>query len=216
MQKETELYLPIKHHLESLGFTVRAEVRDCDITATKGDLLVIVELKTNFNLDLVLQGLERKRICDDVYLAIPQPKNTPRHRKILRLCTALGLGLFSVSPRGTVQVLLHPLAQSPRKQPGQKNLLIREIEGRTGDYNIGGSSGRPLVTAYRESALRIAQFIGSDETRLGDIVKATGVEKAPQILQKNYYRWFERVKRGIYRLTPDGYEALSKYKDIIN
>jgi len=42
---ETDLFPPIKKHLEASGYTVRAEVRDCDITAFKDDELIIIELK---------------------------------------------------------------------------------------------------------------------------------------------------------------------------
>jgi len=36
---EADLYEPIARHLDELGYTVRAEVMDCDITATRGDEL---------------------------------------------------------------------------------------------------------------------------------------------------------------------------------
>jgi hypothetical protein len=215
--RETELYLPVKQYLEKLGFAVRSEVRYCDLTAMKDDHLLIVELKTSFNLELVLQGVERKRICDDVYLAIPRPRNmrTKRWRKILRLCKALGLGLLTVSLGGTVEALCNPLIQPPRKSPGPKGLLLREINGRSGDYNTGGSTGRPLVTAYREQALKVAQCVSSGLQRPRDIAAATGDAKAGMVLQKNYYGWFERVERGIYCLSPSGQKALSLYADLL-
>ncbi|HPZ23178.1 MAG TPA: hypothetical protein PKV05_09165, partial [Bacillota bacterium] len=75
MPRETDLYAPVKEYLLNQGFTVRGEVRDCDLAAVKNGELLVVELKVAFNLDLVIQGNERKRICDNVYLAIPQPKN---------------------------------------------------------------------------------------------------------------------------------------------
>jgi len=217
MSRETELYLPVKNYLQNQGFQVRGEVLDCDLAALKDGALLLVELKTAVNLELILQGNERKRICDNVYLAVPQPKNlrTPRWSKILRLCRALGLGLLIVSSSGLVQPLCHPVVQPPRKSSRNKGLLLKEIQGRSGDYNIGGSHGRPLVTAYREQALQIAAYIGNGRQRPKDIVIATGITAAPGILQKNHYGWFQRVERGIYCLSAQGQQALLDYADIL-
>lgn len=217
MVRETDLYLPVKNYLEDQGFCVRGEVLDCDLAAVKDGKLLLVELKTAVNLDLILQGNERKRICDNVYLAVPMLKNmrTPRWRKILRLCRALGLGLLVVSSNGLVQPLCHPLVQAPRKSSRNAGLLLREFAGRSGDYNIGGSKGRPLVTAYREQALQVAKCIGNSRQRPKDIVAATGIAAAPGILQKNYYGWFQRLERGIYCLSPQGQQALLDYADVL-
>jgi hypothetical protein len=59
---ETSLYGPVKHYLEMLGFTVKGEVCGCDLVALRGDeppMVVIGELKLSFNLDLVLQAVDR-------------------------------------------------------------------------------------------------------------------------------------------------------------
>ena len=65
---ETSLYLPVKRHLESLGFSVKGEVGGCDLVALNGDdppVVVIGELKLSFNLELILQGVERAGACED-------------------------------------------------------------------------------------------------------------------------------------------------------
>jgi len=36
---------------------------------------------------------------------------------------------------------------------------VEEFTRRSGDFNVGGSTGRPLVTAYREEALRVANYL---------------------------------------------------------
>lgn len=218
MLRETDLYLPVKDYLIKQGFSVRSEVLDCDLAAIKDGELLIVELKVAFNLDLVIQGNERKRICDNVYLAIPQPKNlyNSRWRKIIRLCQALGLGLLAVSPGGAVQPLCHPVVKQPAKSSRHKELLLKEFQGRSGDYNTGGSGRRPLVTVYREQALKIANFFGAGQQRPKDIAAATGIEAAPRILQKNFYGWFQRVERGVYCLSSLGHQALQDYADILN
>jgi hypothetical protein len=69
---ETLLYQPVKAFLEGLGFVVKGEVRGCDLVALRGDdppLVVIGELKLTFNLELVLQGVDRAAACDEVWLA---------------------------------------------------------------------------------------------------------------------------------------------------
>ena len=65
---ETSLYLPVKRHLETLGFTVKGEIGGCDLVALNGDdppIVVIGELKLTFNLELILQGVDRAGACDD-------------------------------------------------------------------------------------------------------------------------------------------------------
>lgn len=217
IKRETDLYSPVKTFLEEQGYTVRSEVRNCDLAAVREDQLLIAELKTSFNLDLVLQGVERKRLCDEVYLAVPRPGNAaaPRWRKILRLCRALGLGLLTVSARGLVEIVCCPSAQPPRRMAREQKYLLREFTARSGDYNTGGSRGKPLVTAYREHALQVAVCIDSGCRRPRDVAAVTGLVSAPSILQKNFYGWFEREERGIYRLSALGYQALQDYAEVV-
>src|SRR5271166_4186093 len=57
--------------LEGLGFIVKGEVGGCDLVALKGDdppVVVIGELKLIFNLELVLQGVDRATASDQVWL----------------------------------------------------------------------------------------------------------------------------------------------------
>jgi hypothetical protein len=69
---ETSLYRPVKIFLEGLGFTVKGEVGGCDLVALNGDdlpVVVICELKLTFNLELILQGVDRVTASDEVWLA---------------------------------------------------------------------------------------------------------------------------------------------------
>ena len=69
---ETSLYRPVKVFLEGLGFVVKGEVGRCDLVALKGDnlpVVVICELKLTFNLELILQGVDRATASDEVWLA---------------------------------------------------------------------------------------------------------------------------------------------------
>ena len=63
---ETALYLPVKRFLEKLGFTVKGEIGGCDLVALSGDdppVVVIGELKLAFNLELILQAVDRAGAC---------------------------------------------------------------------------------------------------------------------------------------------------------
>ncbi len=212
---ETELYLPVKRFLEAQGYAVKAEIRECDVLAVRGDEPpVIVELKTAFNLQLLLQGIDRQAVTDSVYLAVPEPKRSLPH-DILRLCKRLGLGLLVVNGEW-VEAYLDPGACQPRKAPRRKALLLREFQRRKGDPNSGGSSKRPLVTAYRQDALRCLKFLkDAGASKVSEIVAQTKVERAAAILQRDPYGWFVREERGIYVLSSKGETALSTFGDVL-
>src|SRR6201999_3919468 len=68
--RETSLYVPVKRFLEAEGFTVKGEICGCDLVALRGEeppLVVIGELKLGFNLELVLQGINRTAACDEIW-----------------------------------------------------------------------------------------------------------------------------------------------------
>src|SRR2546421_3522037 len=75
-RRETVLYAPVKRFLTSLGLEVKGEIRGCDVVAVRAGeppLLVIGELKLAFNLELLLQGIDRMGACDEVWLAVRLP-----------------------------------------------------------------------------------------------------------------------------------------------
>lgn len=229
MTREADLYSPVKLMLENKGYEVKAEVNGCDVVGIKSDApTVIVELKLNFSLELLLQGIDRQTITDDVYLAVPAP-DTPTKRKnwrvrqkgYLKLCRKLGLGLMQVSiiPEndGGVIVLLDPKLYVPRKNIRKNAKLIAEFQDRSGDPNIGGINRTKIMTAYRQDALRCAAILATkDEMKVTDIREDSGVAKAASILQKNHYEWFERTARGVYSLTLTGHEDLCRNADVLS
>ncbi len=213
---ETDLYLPVKNFLERQGYCVKAEIGNCDVLAVKGDEPpVIVELKTSFNLQLLLQGIDRQAVTDYVYLAIPEPKQSLQ-RDILRLCKRLGLGLLTVSSTW-VEPHLDPAPYQPRKIARRKNVLLKEFQRRVGDHNAGGSAKRPIVTAYRQDALRCVKFLKtSGPAKLSDITMQTQVNRANTILRSDVYGWFFKVERGIYSISPRGEDALKVFADVVS
>ncbi|MCK5081962.1 MAG: hypothetical protein KAR31_03565, partial [Candidatus Omnitrophica bacterium] len=72
------------------------------------------------------------------------------------------------------------------------------------DLNQGGSTKELLFTAYKEKAIRVAMYLfehGVSSTQ--DIKENLDIKTAGDILNRNYQGWFERVKRGLYQLTPE-------------
>ncbi|WP_225445818.1 DUF2161 family putative PD-(D/E)XK-type phosphodiesterase [Paenibacillus arenosi] len=106
----------------------------------------------------------------------------------------------------------------PPKKPmaARQAKLIREFNGRSGDYNVGGSTKRPLVTAYREKALRVALALQQGQSKPVRVKEASGIGDAAAILRHNYYGWFARIERGQYALTRDGEAALLQYAEIVD
>ena len=189
---------------------------------------VIVELKTGFTLPLVLQGVDRLSLSDEVYLAVGVPaKPAPgsiwrrERRAILKLCRRLGVGLLAVhEPTARKPVLVEPMLDptpyKPRPNKRRQGLLLKEFAHRVGDPNTGGTSKRPIVTAYRQDALRCATVLRtSGPTKASDVARAAGVPKATGLMYRDVYGWFQRVDRGVYELSPKGQEALDVYADVV-
>ena len=218
---ETDLYGPVKAFLEGQGYAVKGEIGRCDVVAVQADAdPVIVELKTAFSLPLVFQGLQRQSVSDLVYLAVPAAGGglwKRQRRDIVKLCRLLGLGLMAVDPgTGHVEVHLDPAPYQPRKQPRARQRLLGEFQRRVGDPTMGGGRGRPVMTAYRQDALRCARHLAAAGP-LGPAAlrKATGITRAAAILSRDVYGWFERERRGIYAVTPSGRAALETFADAL-
>jgi hypothetical protein len=73
----------------------------------------------------------------------------------------------------------------------------------------------PIITAYRQSALRLVASLEAGQSTTKEIRAATGVAEASTILQRNVYGWFDRTSRGVYALSPVGHEAAELYRDVI-
>jgi hypothetical protein len=222
---EVELYAPVKRFLEARGYEVKGEVCGCDLVARhiddRGDEPpVIVELKLRFTLALVLQGIDRLAISQRVYVAVPRPARStrglsPEAPAIRRLCRRVGLGLIVVG-RDSVAVVEEPEPYRPRTARRRVHRLLAEFDRRAGDPNVGGSRSRPLVTAYRQDALRLVRVLAeTGPMKLAELRAASGVATAARILQRNVYGWFVRVRRGVYGLSSGGHEALRVFADAV-
>lgn len=208
---ETDLYAPVKSFLEAQGYVVKGEVRECDVVGLRGDdPPVIVELKTGFSLQLVLQGVDRQAMSDAVYLAFPPPKRR-QTSDILKLCRRLGLGVLVVTG-DFVEPLIDPAPYKPRPDLRRKGMLLKEFSHRVGDPEAGGTTRRPRMTAYRQDALRLLGRIASQGAMpVARLRLETGVARATGILQNDVYGWFLRESRGVYGLSPKGVAAIETF-----
>jgi hypothetical protein len=212
---ETALYLPVKRHLESLGYAVKGEIGGCDLVGlAEGDppVVVIGETKLTFSFELVLQGVDRAGVGDEVWLAASLSRSgkgresDPRFRA---LCRRLGFGLLGVAANGDVHVLLSPLAPAPRRDAKRRSRIVEEHRRRQGDPTAGGGSRRPIMTAYRQQALICAAALAAGPSRPRDL-KAQAPDAA-KILLGNVYGWFDRPGRGLYALNEAGRAALRRW-----
>ena len=194
---------------------MKGEVGGCDIVALAPDgspLVVIGELKLTFNLELVLQGVDRAAACDEVWLAArlsARGKGREGDARFRNLCRRLGFGLLGVSHAGEVQLLVSPAAPAPRRDPRRRSRLVDEHRRREGDPVAGGGSRAPIMTAYRQQALACAHAMILGPRRPRDL-KPT-IPDAAKILGGNVYGWFDRVQRGSYALTDAGRAALRRW-----
>lgn len=213
---ETLLYLPVKIFLEGLGYTVKGEVGPCDLVGVRaGDPTVVVigELKLTFNLELILQGVDRLSIGDEVWLAArlsARGKGRESDARYRNLCRRLGLGLLGVTASGEVAVLVSPVAPTPRKDPKRRSRLVDEHRRRQGDPVIGGGTRRPVMTAYRQQALDCAAAMAEGPQRPRDLKPCC--PDAQKILHRNVYGWFEKTGRGVYALNASGRDALATWR----
>lgn len=205
----------MKRFLEGLGFSVKGEIGGCDLVAlSDGDppLVVIGELKLTFNLELVLQAVDRAGACDEVWLAARlsrRGKGRESDARYRNLCRRLGFGMLAVTETGHVEVIVEPATAAPRRNPSRRSRLVSEHRRRQGDPAAGGSTRAPIMTAYRQQALACAFALLNGPLRVRDLTPL--IPDAPKILQRNVYGWFERATRGVYALTEAGQAALKRW-----
>ncbi|NPV07657.1 MAG: hypothetical protein HPY83_06800 [Anaerolineae bacterium] len=230
-KRETDLYAPVRDYLVAQGFTVQGEVAGCDVTAVRAQepgspgepSLVVVELKRHLSVDLLAQAVQRQALTDSVYLAVPRPsgrRQRGRWKRTLALLRRLELGLMLVSTDSegaTVEVVCHPLPHSRRRSRARRRAIIGEMQGRSGDHNLGGSTGRKLMTAYREEVLRTAMALATEGECTPRRLRELGCgAKTQSILYRNHYGWFERLGHGLYRLSEEGWHALEQHRDVLD
>ncbi|MFA9397025.1 MAG: DUF2161 family putative PD-(D/E)XK-type phosphodiesterase [Clostridiaceae bacterium] len=225
--KECDLYLPIKNYLVENEYVVKGEVKSCDIAAIRGDELIIIELKKSLNMNLIIQGTLRQKIAESVYIAIPHPKesiNSKKWKDIIYLLKRLELGLITVPfidgqpMEGRINIILHPKFNDRRKtinrNKKKKLAIIKEINNRNMDTK-GGVTRVKILTAYRETSIYIACCLLHYNSLSPKQLKEIGTgDKTSSILNKNYYNWFDKVERGIYKLSETGINEIDNFPEV--
>jgi hypothetical protein len=212
--EEKDLYLPVKQLLESKGYQVKAEVKDIDVFGVKDKHTIAVELKTQVSLKLIYQAIDRQKLCDKVYIALPKSafkSHQANIRQFVYLLKRLDIGLIKVNDDQAVLFMESDgfdIIRSKKQSSRKKKAVLKEFSLRERDENVGGMKGKKM-THYREKVLKIAQYLYEFKDKSPKEIKAfTGVMDTPSILQKNYYLWFKKVDRGIYTLSLMGIQAI--------
>lgn len=213
--KETDLYNPAKEIFEEMGFTVRGEVKDCDLTAVLDGKTVAAELKKSFNITLVYQLLNRQSFADYVYAVIPRPKKGAKDKNwksMVKLCKRLNFGLITVavdSPLKFAEIICSPDEINHITNSRKRGLVQKEAASRSGDFNTGGSTGKKILTAYREKSIELLCLVKAYGEVSGQKLKELGYGDGEySILYRNYYKWFKKAGRGVYCLSEEGEKSL--------
>ncbi len=212
---ETSLYEPVKAFLEAAGYSVKGEIGGCDLVGIiegEAPLLVVCELKMSFNLELVLQAVDRASLADEIWIAArisAKGRGREADPRFRNLCRRLGVGMLGIAESGHVSVIVSAAAPLPRLNAKRRTRLVREHRNRFGDPVKGGSTRTPIMTAYRQRALLCAEGLSRGLSRPRDM-KAFAPD-AGRILLDNVYGWFERTGKGTYALGAEGARALERW-----
>lgn len=214
--KESDLFKPVATLLKAQGYVVQGEIKNLDVFAVKEKLTIAVEMKLVINLKLIYQVVDRLKLVDLVYLAVPQKalKALKRQQKLLlALLRKLEVGLITVQDDRAIVVLeAKPFdaVQSHQRNKRKQRGLMKEFLQRLDHPQIGGVNG-PRLTAYRLRAMKIKDAMMIEKTYTIQQLKAlTKVYDVASILRHNYYGWFIHPKRGQYGLNKSSTKVETK------
>lgn len=218
---ESDLYEPVKDYFTAMGYKVRGEVKDCDIAAVKDNELIVIELKKGFNTKLLFQVIDRQKMADKVYMALPSLKwNRKDFGRILYIAKKLNIGFITVKSRTNELTVHHePEALLKPKNAVKTKAVKTELNKRLSDMNKGGVNNTKLVTAYREKCIYAAVIINEEGAISPKRLREFGFTQVEtsNMLHRNFYGWFEKKQTGVYVLTEEGRnEILSSYKEAYN
>ena len=124
---ETSLYLPVKGFLERAGYSVKGEVGGCDLVGLSDNdppVVVICELKLSFNLELILQAVDRAAVADEVWIAArvsAKGRGRGADKRYRDLCRRLGIGMLGISDIGEVEIIVNSVTPMPRTNPKRRS-----------------------------------------------------------------------------------------------
>lgn len=204
---ESDLYNPVATLLKKQGFTVQGEIKNLDVFAVKESITIAVELKLIINLKLIMQAVDRLKLVDLVYIAVPQKTIKAlkhEYKLFVGLLRKLEIGLITVQEdKALVVIEATPFNSKKSHQMNKQRLqgLMKEFLQRIDHPQVGGVKGQRL-TAYRLRAMKIKEVMCEGQTYSIKQLKAlTKVEDVASILRHNYYGWFIKYGRGEYALA---------------
>lgn len=222
---EKDLFAPLKKYFESLDYVVEGEVKDCDVVVKDTESYMAIELKTDFNLKVILQAVERQKLFECVYIALPVQKLKLRSKSYLQkvhLLKRLGIGLLLVhTVTGEVSCVLQPelllqtkaMANSKRK----RQRVIDEFERRILKNNVGGVTRTKITTAFRENCYLVLLALEKQDLPCKEIaISGMDAKQIYGIVYRDVYGWFEKKEKGIYGLSQLGKEVLLNEREIID
>jgi hypothetical protein len=112
-------------------------------------------------------------------------------------------------------MVLHPRPYEKRMRRKKQAVLLREVNGRYGEFHKGGISTREeRISAYRQEAIRSALVLREEGEGSPARLRERGIrpDKAQSIVSANHYGWFDRTGRGRYTLNSSGEQALERYE----
>lgn len=214
---ETDLYMPVKSLLESMGASVKGEIADIDIFALMPDgKSIAVEMKLHLNLDVIVQAVLRQKVADSVYIAVPSPKKSMLRRwhNIGIVLRRLEIGLITVKKDGA-KVTFPPggydREAARKRSAGKRESIEKEFSLRHGDLNTGGTKGKK-ITVYREKSILIAEIVKKcKEVTARELSVKTKNPDAEKIVKRNVYGWFLKCGDNI-SLSERGRDELLHYE----
>lgn len=210
--RESEMFVYIKNYFQKKNYEVYGEVKNCDVVCIKKDNIVVVEMKKDLTIKLITQGIDRQKITEHVYICYRKPKKftLKKRRETITLCKRLGLGIILVNiEEDEIKTILEPSIKRIVNK-NKRNEIKKEIEGIKVNINQGGTNKVKKNTAFREKNILIScalELEGSSSSK--DLIKKFSCpQNTNRIMYYNIYGWYEKVSRGIYKLSKKGFEEL--------
>lgn len=219
---EKDLYPPVRAFFEGLGYSCDGEVENMDLYMEKDGLNAAVEFKQKLDFRVVQQAALRQKVCDAVFIAVPQPGDlrSRAFRDKLYLLQRLGIGLIAVSRRSdSVKILSEPaehdLSAYRTRSRAVRERVKKEFSARRLRNNTGGVGGMKKMTAYREDALLVLYALreAGGTAAPKQLAASSGVVRARDILYDDHYGWFTHPEKGSYGISPEGSAALTQYAE---
>lgn len=167
--KETHVAEPVVDHYRSLGYEVYQEVgaagRVADVVATRGPLLVIVEVKVRLSFAAIDQAIYWRMYAHRSFVAAPPVKNgTPSRRVANQAFPELGIGLLEVNHREYPEQNRydHPVREvirAPLRRRVRDEWVRNRLDERHKHYIPAGTAGGRRWTAFRRTAEEVNRYV---------------------------------------------------------